>query len=75
MVNAEREAIAARLLLRKAAEKVWEEHMTQRIISESLQIRKEWDESTRLARLVCKRLEWQVPGVRHAESLKGIDFS
>jgi len=36
----------------------------------------EWDEQTRLSRLVCKRIDWQVPGVHQAgETPKGIDFT
>ena len=76
MVNKEVEARRLRVLAAKAREREWEKQMTERIVSESMAIREEWDEQTRLSRLVCKRIEWQVPGVHQAgESPKGIDFT
>jgi hypothetical protein len=64
------------MLAAKAREREWEKQMTDRIVTESLAIREEWDEQTRLSRLVCKRIEWQVPGVHQAaETPKGIDFT
>lgn len=76
MVNKEVEARRLRVLAAKAKEREWEKQMTERIVSESMAIREEWDEQTRLSRLVCKRIEWQVPGVHQAsESPKGIDFT
>ena len=76
MVNKEVEARRLRVLAAKAKEREWEKQMTERIVTESMAIREEWDEQTRLSRLVCKRIEWQVPGVHQAgESPKGIDFT
>ena len=76
MVNKEVEARRLRVLAAKAREREWEKQMTERIVSESMAIREEWDEQTRLSRLVCKRIEWQVPGVHQAgETPKGIDFT
>ncbi len=76
MASEKTEAMRLRMLAAKAREREWEKQMTERIISESLAIREEWDEQTRLSRLVCKRIEWQVPGVHQAgETPKGIDFT
>ena len=76
MVNKEVEARRLRVLAAKAREREWEKQMTERIVTESMAIREEWDEQTRLSRLVCKRIEWQVPGVHQAgETPKGIDFT
>ena len=76
MASEKTEAMRLRMLAAKAREREWEKQMTERIISESLAIREEWDEQTRLSRLVCKRIEWQVPGVQQAgETPKGIDFT
>ena len=76
MESEKTEAMRLRMLAAKAREREWEKQMTERIITESLAIREEWDEQTRLSRLVCKRIEWQVPGVHQAsESPKGIDFT
>ena len=76
MANKEVEARRLRVLAAEAREREWEKQMDERIVTESMQIREEWDEQTRLSRLVCKRIEWQVPGVHQAgESLKGIDFT
>ena len=76
MVNKEIEARRLRVLAAKAREREWEKQMTERIVTESMAIREEWDEQTRLSRLVCKRIEWQVPGVHQAgETPKGVDFT
>jgi hypothetical protein len=76
MASDKTEAMRLRMLAAQARERDWEKQMTERIITESLAIREEWDEQTRLSRLVCKRIEWQVPGVHQAgESPKGIDFT
>ena len=76
MANKEVEAMRLRMLAAEAREREWEIAMTDRIVTESLAIREEWDEQTRLSRLVCKRIEWQVPGVHQAgETPKGIDFT
>ena len=76
MVNKEVEARRLRVLAAEAREREWEKQMTERIVTESMQIREEWDEQTRLSRLVCKRIDWQVPGVHQAgETPKGIDFT
>ena len=78
MVNKEVEARRLRVLAAEAREREWEKQMDERIVTESMQIREEWDEQTRLSRLVCKRkrIEWQVPRVHQAgETLKGIDFT
>ena len=76
MASEKTEAMRLRMLAAKAREREWEKQMTERIITESLAIREEWDEQTRLSRLVCKRIEWQVPGVHQAgETPKGIDFT
>jgi len=76
MASEKTEAMRLRMLAAKAREREWEKQMTERIITESLAIREEWDEQTRLSRLVCKRIDWQVPGVHQAsETPKGIDFT
>ena len=76
MTSEKTEAMRLRMLAAEAREREWEKQMTERIVTESMQIREEWDEQTRLSRLVCKRIEWQVPGVHQAsESPKGIDFT
>ena len=76
MVNKEVEARRLRVLAAKAREREWEKQMTERIVTESMAIREEWDEQTRLSRLVCKRIDWQVPGVHQAgETPKGIGFT
>jgi hypothetical protein len=76
MVNKEVEARRLRVLAAKAREREWEKQMTERIVTESMAIREEWDEQTRLSRLVCKRIDWQVPGVHQAgETPKGVDFT
>ena len=76
MASEQTEARRLRMLAAEAREREWEKQMTERIVTESMQIREEWDEQTRLSRLVCKRIEWQVPGVHQAgESPKGIDFT
>ena len=76
MVNKEVEARRLRVLAAEAREREWEKQMTERIVSESMAIREEWDEQTRRSRLVCKRIEWQVPAVHQAgETPKGIDFT
>ena len=76
MTSEQTEARRLRVLAAEAKEREWEKQMTERIVSESMQIREEWDEQTRLSRLVCKRIEWQVPGVHQAgETPKGIDFT
>jgi hypothetical protein len=76
MASDKTEAMRLRMLAAQAREREWEKQMTERIVTESLAIREEWDEQTRLSRLVCKRIEWQVPGVHQAgESPKGIDFT
>jgi len=76
MESEKTEAMRLRMLAAKAREREWEKQMTERIITESLAIREEWDEQTRLSRLVCKRIDWQVPGVHQAgETPKGIDFT
>ena len=76
MASEKTEAMRLRMLAAKAREREWEIQMTERIITESLAIREEWDEQTRLSRLVCKRIDWQVPGVHQAgETPKGIDFT
>ena len=59
-----------------AAEKRFAEMMDERIATESLAIREEWDERTKKERHVQKRIEWQVPGVHQAAgSPTGIDFT
>jgi hypothetical protein len=76
MTSEQTEARRLRVLAAEAKEREWEKQMDERIVTESMQIREEWDEQTRLSRLVCKRIEWQVPGVHQAsESPKGIDFT
>jgi hypothetical protein len=76
MASEKTEAMRLRMLAAKAREREWEKQMTDRIVTESLAIREEWDEQTRLSRLVCKRIEWQVPGVHQAgETPKGVDFT
>ncbi len=76
MASEKTEAMRLRMLAAKAREREWEKQMTERIITESLAIREEWDEQTRLSRLVCKRIDWQVPGVHQAgETPKGVDFT
>jgi len=76
MVNKEVEARRLRVLAAEAREREWEKQMADRIVKVSLVIREEWDEQTRVSRLVCKRIEWQVPGVHQAgETPKGIDFT
>ena len=76
MASEKTEAMRLRMLAAQAREREWEKQMTERIITESLAIREEWDEQTRLSRLVCKRIEWQVPGVHQAgETPKGVDFT
>jgi hypothetical protein len=76
MVSEKTEAMRLRMLAAEAREREWEKQMTERIVTESMQIREEWDEQTRLSRLVCKRIDWQVPGVHQAgETPKGIDFT
>ena len=76
MTSEQTEARRLRVLAAEAKEREWEKQMTERIVTESMQIREEWDEQTRLSRLVCKRIDWQVPGVHQAgESPKGIDFT
>lgn len=76
MASEKTEAMRLRMLAAEAREREWEKQMTERIVTESMQIREEWDEQTRRSRLVCKRIEWQVPGVHQAgETPKGIDFT
>jgi hypothetical protein len=76
MASEKTEAMRLRMLAAQAREREWEKQMTERIVTESLAIREEWDEQTRRSRLVCKKIEWQVPGVHQAgESPKGIDFT
>jgi len=76
MASEKTEAMRLRMLAAQAREREGEKQMTERIVTESLAIREEWDEQTRLSRLVCKRIEWQVPGVHQAgETPKGIDFT
>ena len=76
MTSEQTEARRLRVLAAEAKEREWEKQITERIVSESMAIREEWDEQTRLSRLVCKRIEWQVPGVHQAgETPKGIDFT
>ena len=76
MTSEQTEARRLRVLAAEAKEREWEKQMAERIVTESMQIREEWDEQTRLSRLVCKRIDWQVPGVHQAgESPKGIDFT
>jgi hypothetical protein len=76
MASEKTEAMRLRMLAAEAREREWEKQMTERIVTESMQIREEWDEQTRLSRLVCKRIEWQVPGVHQAGATpKGIDFT
>jgi hypothetical protein len=76
MASEKTEAMRLRMLAAEAREREWEKQMAERIVTESMQIREEWDEQTRLSRLVCKRIEWQVPGVHQAgETPKGIDFT
>ena len=76
MASEKTEAMRLRMLAAEAREREWEKQMTERIVTESMQIREEWDEQTRLSRLVCKRIDWQVPGVHQAgETPKGIDFT
>jgi len=76
MASEKTEAMRLRMLAAQAREREWEKQMTERIVTESLAIREEWDEQTRLSRLVCKRIDWQVPGVHQAgETPKGIDFT
>ena len=76
MTSEQTEARRLRVLAAEAKEREWEKQMAERIVTESMQIREEWDEQTRLSRLVCKRIDWQVPGVHQAgETPKGIDFT
>ena len=76
MTSEQTEARRLRVLAAEAKEREWEKQMAERIVTESMQIREEWDEQTRRSRLVCKRIEWQVPGVHQAgETPKGIDFT
>ena len=76
MASEKTEAMRLRMSAAEAREREWEKQMTERIVTESMQIREEWDEQTRRSRLVCKRIEWQVPGVHQAgETPKGIDFT
>ena len=76
MASEKTEAMRLRMLAAQAREREWEKQMTDRIVTESLAIREEWDEQTRLSRLVCKRIDWQVPGVHQAgETPKGVDFT
>jgi len=76
MASEKTEAMRLRMLAAQARERDWEKQMDERIVTESLAIREEWDEQTRLSRLVCKRIDWQVPGVHQAgETPKGIDFT
>ena len=76
MTSEQTEARRLRVLAAEAKEREWEKQMTERIVSESMQIREEWDEQTRRSRLVCKRIEWQVPGVHQTGTApKGIDFT
>lgn len=76
MASKKTEAMRLRLLAAEARDRQLEILMADRIVTESLAIREEWDEQTRLSRLVCKRIEWQVPGVRQAgETPKGVDFT
>ena len=76
MASEKTEAMRLRMLAAEARDRQWEILMADRIVTESLAIREEWDEQTRRSRLVCKRIEWQVPGVRQAgETPKGIDFT
>ena len=76
MASEKTEAMRLRMLAAEAREREWEKQMTERIVTESMQIREEWDEQTRLSRLVCKRIDWQVPGVHQAgETPKGVDFT
>ena len=76
MASEQTEARRLRVLAAEAREREWEKQMDERIVTESMQIREEWDEQTRLSRLVCKRIDWQVPGVHQAgETPKGIDFT
>ena len=76
MTSEQTEAMRLQMLAAQAREREWEKQMTERIITESMAIREEWDEQTRLSRLDCKRIDWQVPGVHQAgETPKGIDFT
>jgi len=76
MASEQNEAKLRRMLAAEARDRQWEIAMADRIVTESLAIREEWDEQTRVSRLVCKRIEWQVPGVHQAgETPKGIDFT
>ena len=76
MVSEENKAKQRRMLAAEARDRQWEIAMADRIVTVSLAIREEWDEQTRLSRLVCKRIEWQVPGVHQAgETPKGVDFT
>jgi hypothetical protein len=76
MASEKTEAMRLRMLAAEAREREWEKQMAERIVTESMQIREEWDEQTRLSRLVCKRIDWQVPGVHQAgETPKGVDFT
>ena len=76
MTSEQTEARRLRVLAAEAKEREWDKQMAERIVTESMQNREEWDEQTRLSRLVCKRIDWQVPGVHQAgESPKGIDFT
>ena len=76
MASEQNEAKLRRMLAAEARDRQWEIAMADRIVTESLAIREEWDEQTRLSRLVCKRIEWPVPGVHQAgETPKGIDFT
>ena len=76
MASEKTEAMRLRMLAAKAREREWEKQMTERIVTESMAIREEWDEQTRRSRLVCKRIDWQVPGVHQAgETPKGVDFT
>ena len=76
MASEQNEAKLRRVLAAEARDRQWEKQMADRIVTVSLVIREEWDEQTRVSRLVCKRIEWQVPGVHQAgETPKGIDFT
>ena len=76
MTSEQTEARRLRVLAAEAKEREWKKQMTERIVTESMAIREEWDEQTRLSRLVCKRIEWQVPGVHQAgETPQGIDVT
>lgn len=76
MASKKAEARRLRMLASEAREREWKKKMDERIATETLAIREEWDEQTRCMRLVCKRIEWQVPGVHQCgETPKGIDFT